>query len=77
MVKSFPAVFCSVVLASATVAADDTLEQCRELQAEMDRYEELRRDGGSAEDMDAWKRARRESQAEFRDLGCHYRHHEL
>ncbi|MFV8817008.1 hypothetical protein [Haliea sp. E17] len=64
--------------ASASLAGEDeTLRQCRKLQQQMEQYQALRRDGGSGPQMDGWKRQLRRAQAEFRDLGCHYRHREL
>ncbi len=67
-------------VAAAPASAGDQqqlLRECRKLQAEILRYESLRRDGGNARQMDDWKRQRSDSQRAFRELGCHYYHYLL
>jgi hypothetical protein len=47
-----------------------SLDECLKLRKSIDTFSELRRQGGTAEDMDGWKRARDEAQQAFRDLRC-------
>jgi len=47
-----------------------SLEECLKLRKNIETFSELRRQGGTAEDMDSWKRARDEAQQAFRDLRC-------
>ncbi len=56
--------------ALAGPAKQASLEECLQLRAEIEDYTELRRRGGSAEDMDDWKRSRRELEQRFRDMRC-------
>ncbi len=76
--SGLPAVFavtlCVLALGAPTFAADkeQRLRECRKLQAEIQRLESLRRDGGNPRQMDDWKRQRNERQRSFRDRGCHY-----
>ena len=66
-------VFALVVLASPmAVHAKNNLDQCRKLYAKIEHYDELRRQGGSGAQMDAWKRSRRSLEKQFRSLGCRY-----
>ncbi|MEM0952835.1 MAG: hypothetical protein AAGI24_01740 [Pseudomonadota bacterium] len=46
------------------------LEQCLAIRENINKYSELRRNGGSAEDMEVWKRARSQHEQEFRALRC-------
>ena len=47
-----------------------SLEKCRSLQERIERYTRLRRKGGSASQMDSWKRQLRKSEEQFREYGC-------
>ncbi len=62
-----------VALVSLQVAhgGDASPEQCRRLKERIEKYTELRRGGGSGSQMAAWKRARREAEATYRDYNCH------
>ena len=72
------AMLLALLASGQSVAGDEAIiRQCKNLQAEISRYDELRRNGGSGPQMDAWKRARSAAQSEFRELGCHYRYHQL
>jgi hypothetical protein len=46
-------------------------EQCQRLKERIEKYTELRRGGGSGSQMTAWKRARSEAEAAYRDYNCH------
>ncbi len=48
------------------------LEKCQQLKDDIERYDEMRRNGGPSAQMDAWKRARREHEREFRTGNCRY-----
>ena len=64
--------FCPVVLAQ-----QESLEECRKLQLKIERYDELRSNGGSGPQMDAWNRSRRALEKQFRTGGCRYYRWEL
>lgn len=51
-------------------AQSATLEECQKMKDKIDHYNDLRREGGSGAQMDAWKRARRKLEQRFRDEGC-------
>lgn len=53
------------------------LERCEKLRDRIERYGDLRRRGGSGSQMDRWKRALREAEAEFREKGCEEYRREL
>ena len=61
-----------VCLSSATTAFANKpdLDQCLALRDNIKKYTELRRQGGSAEDMEKWKRERSAHEQTFRDLRC-------
>lgn len=64
-------VFTSVlVFPSVAFSQNVSLEECRKLKIKIDHYNELRRDGGSGAQMDAWRRARRELEKSFNNMGC-------
>jgi hypothetical protein len=54
-----------------------SLEACQRLQAKIERYESLRRAGGSHEQMQAWKRSRNAARQAFIDGGCRRFRYEL
>ena len=61
---------CFAVLSTAE-AQEVPLQKCQQIKDQIERYDELRRQGGRAGDMDSWKRQRREKEGEFRSFGCH------
>jgi len=68
---------CGLLLISALGAAsavaadkDKRLENCRELIAKIDKLESHRRRGGSAGQMDSWKRQIHRAQADYSRLNC-------
>lgn len=63
---------CVTGAASHAYAQQASLEQCQKLKDGMARYDELRRNGGGGNQMDAWKRSRRKLDKQFRDSGCKY-----
>lgn len=62
---------------SPAAAQTASLERCQDLRDRIERYGDLRRKGGPGGQMDRWKRALREAEAEFRDKGCEAYRHEL
>ncbi len=71
------AVVLSVSASPGVTAPDKTLAHCQKLKDQIERYDALRRQGGSGAKMDNWKRARRQHEKRFRAEGCHYHRHEL
>jgi hypothetical protein len=64
-------IYLSVCIAPVTAYAQEApLEKCQSLQEQIERYNQLRRTGGSGSEMARWKRQRRESEASFRRLSC-------
>lgn len=51
-------------------AGEASLAQCQRLKDRVEHYTVKRRGGGSNSQMRAWKRARQESQAEFKRYRC-------
>lgn len=47
-----------------------SLEKCQALKDRIDNYSRLRRKGGSASQMDGWKRRLRRAEAQFREYEC-------
>jgi len=74
-------VLCGAVLllcmGSAQAGRDQAVQQCQKLKDRIEQYDQLRRKGGSGSQMDAWKRARRNLEKEFRDRKCRYYRWEL
>ncbi len=65
--------FASLAMAMPAAGAQQLpLEKCQQLKDDIERYTEMRRDGGPSAQMDAWKRARREHEREFRTGNCRY-----
>ena len=69
--------FTFAVISPVTLAQQKSLEQCRKLQLNIEKYDELRQQGGSGSQMDAWKRNRRALEKQFRAGGCRYYRWEL
>lgn len=67
-------VFTTFVLTAYVVspgyAQELSLEKCQKLKDDIERYNQLRRHGGSGKKMDAWKRSRRRSEEAFEKAGC-------
>ncbi len=53
-----------------TQAQKISLEDCQKLKNDIARYDSQRRAGGSGSQMDAWKRARRESERAYSKSAC-------
>lgn len=62
---------CALVFSPCPQAQDIPLERCKYLQEKADDYTRLRKRGGSASKMEAWKRARRKYEDQFREAGCY------
>lgn len=62
---------------SSGAAPDNAIKHCQKLKDQIERYEQLRRKGGSGTDMDDWKRARRQLEKQFRDDRCRYYRYRL
>lgn len=54
------------------VAQSGSVQECQRLQDRIDKYTRLRRKGGSASQMDTWKRERTRAEEAFRQLDCHW-----
>lgn len=68
----------SLALAMPAASAQQLpLDKCQQLKDDIERYTEMRRRGGSSAQMDAWKRARREREHQFRNGNCRYYRVEL
>ena len=61
----------TALLAPVANAQDIPLERCKHLQQRIDYYTKLRRNGGSASQMESWKKARSRHEQEFRDGDCY------
>lgn len=61
-----------VLQGSLAQAEDPDVKVCQRLKDSMERYENKRRDGGSAAQMDRWKRARQDKKDEFDDRDCRH-----
>jgi hypothetical protein len=53
------------------------LEKCQQLKGDIERFTEMRRNGGPSAQMDAWKRARRDREQQFRAGNCRYHRFQL
>ncbi|EAQ97857.1 hypothetical protein [Congregibacter litoralis] len=51
--------------------SQSAIEECKALKERIEDYDDLRKEGGSASQMDRWRRARNELEAEFHDKNCH------
>lgn len=60
----------SALTSAPAGAGEGTLEECRALKDRIDRYTSLRRMGGSASQMNGWKKQLRKYDARFRELDC-------
>ena len=49
---------------------DEGLHVCQFYKDEIEKYEDLRRGGGSASEMDQWKKKKREYEEKFRNGNC-------
>ena len=70
-------VYCGLLASLSTVmpaagAQQLSLDRCQQLKDDIARYTEMRRSGGPSAQMDAWKRARRERERQFRHGNCRY-----
>lgn len=67
----------SALTAAPAGAGEASLEECRALKDRIDRYTSLRRMGGSASQMNGWKKQRRRAEKQFRDKDCNDYRREL
>ncbi|MTI14555.1 hypothetical protein [Sansalvadorimonas verongulae] len=61
----------------AATKAEKQIKQCQKWKDKIKKYDELRRKGGKAKDMDKWYRAREDLQAKFSDKNCRRWRHQL
>ena len=61
---------CFSLLSPPGLEARGSLEQCQSLSRQLDRYQQLRRNGGSASQMNNWKRKIREITQRQHELDC-------
>lgn len=53
-----------------TMAQDASLQQCQKWHSQIERYTDLRRAGGKAQQMEGWKRQRKVYEDKFKDARC-------
>lgn len=51
-------------------AAPDSLDACKRMRAQIERYDNLRRHGGSITQMESWKKSRANQEEKFRTARC-------
>ena len=59
-----------LLICSNAIAEKKNLDQCRAIQVELNRLESLRKVGGSAKEMDNWKRRMHKKQDQYSKLYC-------
>jgi len=75
MLRPWPLLTLTLAISAAPVpglADDAKVAQCEALKRAIERYDERRRGGGSAAQMDSWKRARQEKKDVFDRLKCRH-----
>ena len=72
LARCFLAGIYAVAFTEAAFAQQTSLQHCQKLKDGIDRYTQLRKSGGSGDQMDAWKRSRRDLEKQFRGLRCKY-----
>lgn len=55
---------------TAIQASDSSPDACARLKEKIERYQRLRRSGGSSKQMESWKRSLRKAEAKFRENRC-------
>ncbi len=75
--KTMVAVAVTLTLAAPVFAQVGSLQTCRALDNKIERYQDLRRKGGKASQMDKWRRQLRQSESRFRELECDAHGNEL
>ncbi len=71
MLKRTIALAALLISHNAPVAAQEvSLAQCQQWQDKIDKYTELRREGGSSSQMDSWRKKRREYNDKFYKADC-------
>ena len=69
---------CALTLVCTTAIAEEKLlQQCRSIKSELTRLESLRKGGGTAKQMDGWKRRMHDKQDEYSKLYCRQYRFEL
>lgn len=62
--------FIALFTAPALLAQQATLKECQRYKDQAERYQELRRQGGSGPQMDEWKNRMRDYELKFRQGDC-------
>jgi hypothetical protein len=62
-------VLCSL-LSQAIQAEECSLQSCKWLKQEIERYDQLRKRGGSAQEMERWRQSRDDLKRDFKDGKC-------
>jgi hypothetical protein len=62
--------YCLSTVSITALADEKKLEQCRSIQAELSRLEAFRKAGGTAKEMDSWKRRMHDKQDDYSRLYC-------
>jgi len=63
--------FLVAFFASMANSQDISLDRCKYLQERIEYYTQLRKQGGSASQMESWKKSRRKYEDEFREGDCY------
>jgi len=71
MKNLLPLVFSTTLAFTSAVQADPgTLKACQCARAQIERYDSLRRHGGSVSQMESWRKARAAQEDKFRKAEC-------
>jgi hypothetical protein len=56
--------------ARASQPGPDSLDACKRMRAQIERYDALRRHGGSTTQMESWRKSRANQEEKFRSARC-------
>lgn len=70
--KQWVALLAAAALAASVdaFAEPDTLDACKKMRARIEHYDSLRRHGGSATQMESWKKSRVHLEEQYRAARC-------
>lgn len=57
-------------LSQSIQAEERSLQSCKWLQQEIEKYDQLRKRGGSAQEMERWRQSRDDLKRDFKDGDC-------
>lgn len=70
MRKKLGLLFALLFISVNANAQDGSLQTCQSLKDNIDRYQSLRRKGGSARQMEGWKKYKKDNEKKFNRLNC-------